>query len=86
MSEKTNKTRRWTTIEALDSGTPSVANVGNPGDVWLAFSRRGETPQHAWLIHSRRALFVLIIFLPFFRVNVFFVLITFFPLVLPWRR
>jgi len=28
--------RRRITFEALDSGIPDVANVGNPGDVWLA--------------------------------------------------
>jgi len=43
------KARRRITIEALDSGLPSVANVGNPGDVCPTISPRGETPRHWWL-------------------------------------
>jgi hypothetical protein len=54
--KKADKTRRRITFEALDSGPPDVANVGNPGDVCLAFLLRGETPRHSWLIPGRRAL------------------------------
>jgi len=36
LTMKAEKTRRRITFEALDSGTPDVAHVGNPGDVWLA--------------------------------------------------
>jgi len=69
---KADKTRRRITFEALDSGIPDVANVGNLGEVWLASLLRGETPRHSRLIHSRRALsaFIILIFVCF--VKIFF--------------
>ena len=70
--EKADKTRRRITFEALDSGTPDVANVGNPGDVWLAFLLRGETPRHSWLILSHRALSAFIVLIRLAFVKIFF--------------
>ena len=69
-----DKARRRITFEALDSGTPRVANVGNLGDVWSALFHRGETPRHFRLILRRQALSALIFFFFVGIVNIFFVL------------
>src|SRR5262245_45144546 len=71
---KTDKTRRRITFEALDSGIPSVANVGNLGDVCVAWLLRGETPRHSWLISGRRALSAFIVLIRLVLVKVFFAL------------
>ncbi len=73
---KTNKTRRRITSEALDSGTPDVAHVGNPGVVWRTWFHCGETPQHGWLILSRRALFIFTFLLSLFGVKAFFFIVS----------
>ncbi len=83
---KTEKARRRITFEALDSGTPDVANVGNPGDVWLASLLRGETPRHGWLIHDRRALSVFIIFSFLILINIALAFIPGFFLLTRIRR
>ena len=68
-----DKARRRITFEALDSGTPRVANVGNLGDVRSALFHRGETPRHFRLILRRQALSALIFFFFVGIVNIFFV-------------
>jgi len=60
LQTKTERARRRTTLKALDSGLPSVANVGNPGVVMSILFPHGESPQQNWLIPVRRVLSVFV--------------------------